>query len=426
MLRAMHRAPHVSPCGPYPWGILEVLPRGAVKALRSVRSTLGLRPVSPGAGSIAALLSSTVGVDCELVAKELRAAVSAAGEQTAQLRFVETGLAVDVVAEDALVSDLVSRLVGRPIRVPPAAGAGDDASEAEATLGGAFAALAVDLARRSGARGARGGAEPVRLRGAPLGPGFVAEQTFAVLVGGRAYSAAIRFTTPDRPQATRPATLSSVDPGLRVRLALVAGLSWVTRGELSTLRVGDIWSLGDELSQSDHRELEHPVLEGACALAPAGRTMGVAASLRGVNTLVVGGHLVPLPLDVDDGDARADADVDADEESPVAEEQPKKPGLEDTVLNAPVVVRVELGSVGMTVQEWSELRAGDVIQCGRRVGAPADLRVGGAVVARGELVSVEGELGVRIVELVSAGDVHASESDVESEDANAGEVEPSA
>ena len=114
---------------------MEVLPRGAVKALRSVRSTLGLRPVSPGAGSIAALLSSTVGVDCELVAKELRAAVSAAGEQTAQLRFVETGLAVDVVAEDALVSDLVSRLVGRPIRVPPAAGAGDDASEAEATLG---------------------------------------------------------------------------------------------------------------------------------------------------------------------------------------------------------------------------------------------------------------------------------------------------
>ena len=413
MLRAMHRAPHVSPYGPYPWGTLEVLPRGAVRALRSVRSVLALRPALSGSGSIAELLSATVGVPCELIAKELRAALSVAGEQVAQLRFVETGLAVDVVAEGALVSDLVSRLVGRPLHVPPAAGAAREASEAEATLAGAFAALAVDLARQS-----RGGGEPVRLRGTPLGPEFVAEQTFAVLVEGRAYSAAIRFATPDRPQATRPATLSSVDPGLRVGLALVAGLAWVTRGELSTLRVGDIWSLGEELSRSEDREPEVPALEGACALAPPGGTMGVAVSLRGANTLVVGSHLVPLPLDVDGGD------VCSEEESPVAEEQPKKPGLEDTVLNAPVVVRVELGSVGMTVQEWSELSAGDVIQCGRRIGAPADLRVGGAVVARGELVSVEGELGVRIIELVAARDVRARET--ETEDASAGEVEPSA
>jgi flagellar motor switch protein FliM len=40
-----------------------------------------------------------------------------------------------------------------------------------------------------------------------------------------------------------------------------------------------------------------------------------------------------------------------------------------------------------------------VIETGRRIAEPVTLRVAGQVVARGELVDVEGELGVRIREL---------------------------
>ena len=65
--------------------------------------------------------------------------------------------------------------------------------------------------------------------------------------------------------------------------------------------------------------------------------------------------------------------------------------------DAPVVVRVELGSVEMKAREWAELAPGDVVALGRRVGDPAILRVGGVELAHGELVQVDGEYGVRIV-----------------------------
>jgi flagellar motor switch/type III secretory pathway protein FliN len=42
------------------------------------------------------------------------------------------------------------------------------------------------------------------------------------------------------------------------------------------------------------------------------------------------------------------------------------------------------------------MSSGDVVTLGRRVGEAVTLRVGGAVVARGELVVVDGEVGVRI------------------------------
>ena len=77
-----------------------------------------------------------------------------------------------------------------------------------------------------------------------------------------------------------------------------------------------------------------------------------------------------------------------------------EPSLTDAVLDSPVVVRVEIGAVTMTAREWAELGPGDVIESGRRIAEPVVLRVGGREVARGELVNLEGELGVRIREIV--------------------------
>lgn len=73
-------------------------------------------------------------------------------------------------------------------------------------------------------------------------------------------------------------------------------------------------------------------------------------------------------------------------------------GLAEAVLDAPVVVRVEMGSLTLTAREWARLSAGDVVAMGKRVAEPVILRVAGHEVARGELVDIEGELGVRILE----------------------------
>jgi flagellar motor switch/type III secretory pathway protein FliN len=68
----------------------------------------------------------------------------------------------------------------------------------------------------------------------------------------------------------------------------------------------------------------------------------------------------------------------------------------EVIEDAPVVVRVELGTVEMTARQWAALGDGDVVTLGRRLGDPAILRVGGVEVARGEIVQVDGEYGVRI------------------------------
>jgi flagellar motor switch/type III secretory pathway protein FliN len=78
-------------------------------------------------------------------------------------------------------------------------------------------------------------------------------------------------------------------------------------------------------------------------------------------------------------------------------DQPKSDALVEAVGEVPVVVRVEIGVAEMRAREWAELGRGDVIALGRKIGEPVTLRVGGVTVARGELVEIEGEIGVRIL-----------------------------
>lgn len=78
-------------------------------------------------------------------------------------------------------------------------------------------------------------------------------------------------------------------------------------------------------------------------------------------------------------------------------EQTMSESFRESLGDVPVVVRVEVGSVQLPASRWAELTAGDTLVLGQRVGAPVTLRVSGVEVAHGELVQVEGELGVRIV-----------------------------
>lgn len=64
-----------------------------------------------------------------------------------------------------------------------------------------------------------------------------------------------------------------------------------------------------------------------------------------------------------------------------------------------VEVAVELGRVRMSAAELMQLGTGDALTVGRPVGGKLDLRVGGRLIASGELVDVEGEAGVRITDL---------------------------
>jgi flagellar motor switch/type III secretory pathway protein FliN len=53
----------------------------------------------------------------------------------------------------------------------------------------------------------------------------------------------------------------------------------------------------------------------------------------------------------------------------------------------------------MSAREWLNLAPGDVVATGNALSSPVVLRVAGQQVASGELVNLEGELGVRITKL---------------------------
>jgi flagellar motor switch protein FliM len=65
----------------------------------------------------------------------------------------------------------------------------------------------------------------------------------------------------------------------------------------------------------------------------------------------------------------------------------------------PLQICVELARVPVTADQVVSLRAGQVVELRRAPGEPVDLSVNGKVVARGELVEIEGQLGVRILSL---------------------------
>ena len=65
----------------------------------------------------------------------------------------------------------------------------------------------------------------------------------------------------------------------------------------------------------------------------------------------------------------------------------------------PLQISVELARVPVSAEDVVSLKVGLVIDLNRMPGEPIDLSVNGKIVARGELVEIEGNLGVRVLSL---------------------------
>jgi flagellar motor switch protein FliN len=64
--------------------------------------------------------------------------------------------------------------------------------------------------------------------------------------------------------------------------------------------------------------------------------------------------------------------------------------------DVPVTLTVELGRINLPLGQLADLKPGDVLELGRHAREPVELTSGGRTVARGELVQIESELGVRV------------------------------
>ena len=89
--------------------------------------------------------------------------------------------------------------------------------------------------------------------------------------------------------------------------------------------------------------------------------------------------------------------------------------------DVPVELAVEIGRTRMTIGQTLELRPGSVVSLNRLAGEPVDLLINGKPIARGEVVVIDEEFGLRVTDVVSSG--RSLEDEVETAEAVAAQAE---
>jgi flagellar motor switch protein FliN/FliY len=74
----------------------------------------------------------------------------------------------------------------------------------------------------------------------------------------------------------------------------------------------------------------------------------------------------------------------------------------ERLYDVPVELAVEIGRTFMTIRETLSLGPGSVVSLNRLAGEPVDLLVNGKPIARGEVVVIDEEFGLRVTEVVSS------------------------
>jgi flagellar motor switch/type III secretory pathway protein FliN len=345
---------------PYPWAALERVPRADLGLIARAQTawTSALDPERVGA-ELASLTGAAL--DVEVTAFSVGLPVRRLPETT----FKAGAATVTLGLEQDLGAELLSRVLGRPFALV------EPGAALSPTLAGALAALVVEVARRVSSA-------PVAL-GNGTAPDGGLRADAVIRIEGRAFAAyALVGGDANVTRNDEPPDLELLGD-VPLAIPLVVGASLAARGDLERLVPGAAFLPSD--AWVDARGFGRGVL-----VAAAG-SRGVWVDLPPDGRIVLRDATAELPFDVaGSGDTMSDAN-DVNET------------LTDAALDAPVVVRVELGVVSLSARRWAELRPGEVLSTGHPLGEPVLLRVAGRAVARGELVDVDGTVGVRVREV---------------------------
>jgi type III secretion system YscQ/HrcQ family protein len=164
--------------------------------------------------------------------------------------------------------------------------------------------------------------------------------------------------------------------GVELDLVAVAGSA--------RLKIADLWSLG----RSDVLLLDRCRL-----LRENGEWSGE------VNLEIAGGRRTRWTCAVEERTLRVES-VNPSQEQPMTEGRTRIESNGDELMkmagDAPIEVSVELARFKLPLQQLAELRKGEILLAGRPLGESVTVRAAGRAVATGELVDVDGEVGVRI------------------------------
>jgi flagellar motor switch protein FliN/FliY len=94
------------------------------------------------------------------------------------------------------------------------------------------------------------------------------------------------------------------------------------------------------------------------------------------------------------------------------ESAPSAPAAEELgrLHDVSVELAVEVGRTRMTIREALALGPGSIVTLNRLAGEPVDLLVNGKPIARGEVVVIDEEFGLRVTEVLAPTDAAAGEA----------------
>jgi len=137
---------------------------------------------------------------------------------------------------------------------------------------------------------------------------------------------------------------------------------------------------------------------GATAPAPPGEPFGTDFQLEGLGGGVL--YFAASP-------ALSQPGQSASEDAPVAlavSSTPRSASPYDLLLDVEMPVSVSFGRAHIPLKEVLKLTSGSIVELNRAVTEPVEIIVNNCVVAKGEVVVVEGNYGVRIHQVISRGE----------------------
>lgn len=369
---------------PFPWAALESLTHAEADLLRDLRRWAAVR-----LDAVHRAVGELLGTGFEVIVRRVGSLAEA--PPFADAVGLVLAPADDPVATHGMLIEaergLAAAVVARSLKRPPPTVV-NPFPPLSPVLAGAFAATVLATARRAHAR--------IALRIASAGPAARLETEFAraaadpvavlltVIFGDDAYAARVvlprgltRHRSPIPFSAEALCRLGAVP----LSMPIVVCASPATVADVAALRSGDVFLPGVwPLARTPDGTWQGPAW-----LAPPDSDEGVGIDLGEGGRAVLRGGTDTLCV------------VEAEMSGPEEES-----AVVRAVGDIPVVVKVEMGEARMAARDWASLTRGDVVALGRRVGDGVILRVGGVAVARGELVEIEGEIGVRISERITS------------------------
>ena len=76
----------------------------------------------------------------------------------------------------------------------------------------------------------------------------------------------------------------------------------------------------------------------------------------------------------------------------------------DAILDVPVTIAMEIGRTRINIHTLLQLNQGSVVELDRLAGEPMDVLVNGTLVAKGEVVVVNENFGIRLTDIISPSD----------------------